>query len=181
MIICFVYLNLVLKIALYLLNGELLLRFISGSPDPNNIKDFRPISLLNVEGKFFFSILSKRLEKHIYSNKLINSSIQKGSMEKVPGCWGDMSVVWDELKSRKAEKSNNIAAIWLENANAYGSVPCQLLFFALRRYGIPEHWVSFFVKYYEDLWSISRLHRFHYIILICNKCYHRTHFCNYRR
>ena len=37
----------------------------SGSPDP--------------------SILSKRLEKHIYNNKLMNSSIQKSCMEKVPG------------------------------------------------------------------------------------------------
>ena len=82
MIICFVCLNIVLKIVLYLFNGELLLRFISGSPDPNNIKDFRPISLLNVAGKLFFSILPKQLEKHIYSNKLINSSIQKGSMKK---------------------------------------------------------------------------------------------------
>ena len=31
----------------------------SDSPDPINIKDFRPISFLNVEGKLFFSILSK--------------------------------------------------------------------------------------------------------------------------
>ena len=126
----------------------------SGSPDPNNIKDFRPISLLNVEGKLFFSILSKRLEKHIYNNKLINSSIQKGCMEKIPGCWEHMSVVWDELKSRKSERSN-IAAIWLDIANAYGSVPHQLLFFALRQYAIPEHWASLFIKYYEGLWSIS--------------------------
>ena len=126
----------------------------SGSPDPNNIKDFRPISLLNVEGKLFFSILSKRLEKHVYNNKLINSSIRKGCMEKVPGYWEHMSVVWDKLKSRKTERSN-IAAIWLDIANAYGSVPHQLLFFALRRYGIPEHWMSLFIKYYEGLWSIS--------------------------
>ena len=82
----------------------------SGSPDPNNVKDLRPISLLNVEGNLSFSILSKRLEKHIYNNKLTKSSIQKGCMEKVPGCWENMSVVWDELKSRKTERSN-IAAV----------------------------------------------------------------------
>ena len=67
-------------------------------------------------------------------------------MEKIPGCWEHMSVVWDELKSRKTAKGN-IAAIWLHIANAYGPVPHQLLFFALRRYGIPEHLVSLF-KYY---------------------------------
>ena len=33
-----------------------------------------------------------------------------------------MSVVCDELKSGKAGKSNT-AAIWLDIANAYGSVP----------------------------------------------------------
>ena len=75
-------------------------------------------------------------------------------MEKVPGCWENMRGVLDELKSRKAEKSN-IAAIWLDTANVYGSVPHQLLFFTFRRYGLPEHWVTFFIKYYEGLWTIS--------------------------
>ena len=49
-------------------------------------------------------------------------------MEKVPACWERMSIVWDELNSRKAEKSN-IAAIWVDIATVYGSVPHELLFF----------------------------------------------------
>ena len=48
-----------------------------------------------------------KLEKHIFSNNLINSSIQKDCMEKVPGCLEPVSVVWDELKSRKAEKKKS--------------------------------------------------------------------------
>ena len=137
-------------------------------------------------------------KKNIYSNKLINSYIQKGCMGKVHGCWEYMSVVWDKLKPRKTEKSN-IAAIRLDIVNAYGSVPHQLLFFALRRYGIPVRWLSLFIKYYEGLWNISwsdsapsnwqhhlrgnfhSLHSFHYIVFIHNKCYHRTYLCSYRR
>ena len=33
-------------------------------PNPINIKYFRPISLLNVEGELFFSLVSNRLENH---------------------------------------------------------------------------------------------------------------------
>ena len=142
---------------LYPFHRELILRFISpnisGSPEPNNIKHFRPISLLNVEGKLFFSILSKALEKDIFNNNLKYSSIEKGCMEKVPGCWEHMSVLWHELKSRKA-KRHNTAAIWLDIANAYVFVPHTLLFFALIPYGIPDHWVSLFIKLDEGLWHI---------------------------
>ena len=55
--------------------------YIPKNKTPNNshIKDFRPIALLNVEGKLFFSLVSKRLETHIIiNNKFINLSIQKG-------------------------------------------------------------------------------------------------------
>ena len=43
------------------------------SPSENKLSDFRPIALLNVEGKLFFSLVSKRLETHlIHNNKFIN-------------------------------------------------------------------------------------------------------------
>ena len=56
-------------------------------PTAHNISDFHPIALLNVEGKLFFSLVSRHPEKHlINNNKFINKSVQKGCMEKVPEC-----------------------------------------------------------------------------------------------
>ena len=97
------------------------------TPDCSNIKDFRPIALLNVEGKLFFSLISKRLETHIISNnKFINTSIQKGCMEKVPGCWEHMSMVWSALKEARSNRTD-LSTIWLDIANPYGSIPHKLI------------------------------------------------------
>ena len=58
-------------------------------------------------------------------------------MIKVPGCWDLMSVVWDELRLIKIGKAN-IAAVWLDIANAYGSVPHLLIFFCLEMLWSPH-------------------------------------------
>ena len=55
--------------------------------------DFRPIALLKVEGKFFFSLVWKWIEDHLLvKNKFINVSIQKRCMAEVPSCWEHMSL-----------------------------------------------------------------------------------------
>ena len=73
-------------------------------PTAYNIFDFRPIVLLNVEGKLFFSLVSRHLEKHlINNNKFINKSVQKGCMEKVPECWEHISMVWAAVKEAKSK------------------------------------------------------------------------------
>ena len=78
---------------------------------------------MNVEGKLFFSLVSQRFVSHIIkNNKFVNASIQKGCMEKIPDCWEHMSMVWDSLKSAKHDETS-LSAIWLDVANAYGSVP----------------------------------------------------------
>ena len=83
------------------------------SPSENKLSDFHPIALLNVEGKLFFSLVSKRLETHlIHNNKFINNSIQKGCMEKIPGCWEHLSMVWHALKEAKTQKSNLATIGW---------------------------------------------------------------------
>ena len=62
-------------------------------------------------------------------------------MAKVTGCWVHKSLVWDELKTVKFDKSD-IVDVWLDIVNAHGSVAHQLIFFALKRYGVNQHWIK---------------------------------------
>ena len=75
-------------------------------------------------------------------------------MAKVPGCWEHLSLVWDELKTVKSNKTS-ITAVWLDIANAYGSIPHQLIFYSLKHYGINPTWIDFVTSYYNGLWNKS--------------------------
>ena len=65
----------------------------------------------------------------------MNKSVQKGCMEKVPGCWEHISIVWTALKETKS-KNLSLVTIWFDIANAYGSIPHKLFIFALFQYSI---------------------------------------------
>ena len=75
-------------------------------------------------------------------------------MDKVPGCWEHMSMVWSVLKVARSTRSS-LANIWLDIANAYGSIPHRLLFLALERYGVDPHWISLIRMYYSGIYSCS--------------------------
>ena len=75
-------------------------------------------------------------------------------MEKIPGCWEHLSMVWHALKEARAQKSN-FAIIWLGIANAYGSIPQKLIAFALNRYGVSPQWIRLIETYYKGIFSKS--------------------------
>ena len=58
----------------------------------------------------------------------------------------------DSLKSAKHDKTS-LSAIWLDVANAYGSVPHRLIYFALKHYGVSEKWIKIIQQYYGGIWS----------------------------
>ena len=105
-----------------------------------------PIALLNVEGKLFFSLVFKRMETHLIHNKFMQNSIQNGCMEKIPGCWEHLSMVYHALKEAGAQKSN-LAFIWLDIGNAYGSILRKLIIFAIHRYSVFSQSISFMETY----------------------------------
>lgn len=51
--------------------------FIQKEQNSNTINQFRSITLLNVEGKIFFSILANRLTCYLVRNGVIDASCQK--------------------------------------------------------------------------------------------------------
>lgn len=54
--------------------------------DATDISQFQQISLLNVEGKIFFSITAQRLSTYLKKNKYVDASVQKAGTPGFSGC-----------------------------------------------------------------------------------------------
>lgn len=111
--------------------------YIPKEKDSKGIGQFRPISLLNVEGKMFFAVLATRLTRYLMSNGYVDTSIQKGGVPGVPGCLEHSSMIWDAIQRAKTNRID-LHVIWLDLANAYGSVPHGLLWKALEMHHVPD-------------------------------------------
>ncbi|GFO36627.1 LOW QUALITY PROTEIN: polyprotein [Plakobranchus ocellatus] len=109
--------------------------YIPKEQDSKGINQFRSISLLNVEYKIFFSIMASRLTKYLTENGYINLPVQKGGIPGISGCLEDATMIWEAIQRAKSEKLN--LDVVLDLANAYGSVPHEMIQLALRMYHIP--------------------------------------------
>lgn len=112
------------------------------------IPNFRPISLLNIEGKIFFGVIAQRMTSFIMSNKYINTSVQKAGVPGFPGCLEHAEMIWGSIMSAKKTQSD-LHVIWLDLANAYGSVPHELIDMALNYFHFPEKIRDIIMKYFR--------------------------------
>ena len=88
-------------------------------------------------------IKTKHLEELIVAkNKFINTSVQRGCMEKVPPVAKNIFYGLDNLPN-----------LWLDIPNVYGSISHRFISFALKRYGVHKHWISFIKAYYSGIYS----------------------------
>ncbi|GFO44522.1 reverse transcriptase [Plakobranchus ocellatus] len=80
--------------------------YIPKEQDSRGINHFRPISLLNVEGKIFFSVMASRLTKYLTENGYINTSVEKGGIPGISGCLEHATMIWEAIQRAKSEKLN---------------------------------------------------------------------------
>nr|XP_061836351.1 uncharacterized protein LOC133619387 [Nerophis lumbriciformis] len=123
--------------------------WIPKEEDSKNINQFRTISLLSVEGKVFFSIVSRRLTEFLLKNNYIDTSVQKGGIPGVPGCLEHNGVV-TQLIREAHESRGELAVLWLDLTNAYGSIPHKLVELALHRHHVPSKIKDLILDYYNN-------------------------------
>ena len=111
------------------------------------VGNFRPINLLNVEGKIFFGVLAKRMTTFLLTNKYIDTTVQKAGIPGFPGCLEHAQMIWNSLMAAKRERKE-LHVVWLDLANAYGSVPHSLIKVAMQFFHIPEKVIDILMRYF---------------------------------
>ena len=123
--------------------------FIPKQEDAKHLGEFRTISLHNVEGKVFMAVLARRISTFLLQNGYMDTSVQKGGVAGVSGCVEHTSVI-SQLITEAKENKGDLAVIWLDIANAYGSVPHKLVQKTLEVYHIPTRIRSLIQSYYDN-------------------------------
>lgn len=124
--------------------------FIPKEENSKDISQFRNIALLNVEGKIFFSVLARRMTSYLLENGYIDTNCQKAGVPGFPGCVEHSTMIWDKIQKAKREKTD-LHVVWLDLANTYGSVPHQLINYAMEFFHIPSCIKNIVASYFNDL------------------------------
>ena len=122
--------------------------FLPKEEKSTELGQFRPISLLNIDGKIMNGIVAKRVIDFVQKNGYVNESVQKAGIPGIPGCVEHSYAIWDEIQKAKSDKKS-LSVIWLDLANAYGSVPHKMLKAAMDFFWIPDEVQNMMMDYYN--------------------------------
>ncbi len=124
--------------------------FVPKELNSTRLDQFREISLLDVEGKIFWSIIAKRLTTYLLANEFIDPSVQKGGVPGYSGCLEHTAVI-SQLINEAKSNNNTLSVVWLDLAKAYPSVPHQLIRNALDHYRVPSEVVELVMAHMDAL------------------------------
>ena len=104
-------------------------------------KEFRPIALLNAEGRLMFTLMNWRLPEYMLKNMYIDTTVQKRFNEKMAGCIEHSETLHHALLDA-SENKRNICVSCLDLANAYGSVRHSMILFTPEWYPVPHEFAE---------------------------------------
>ena len=90
------------------------------------------------------------MNNYVLENGYIDNNCQKAGVPGFPGCVEHSTMIWDQIQKAKREKID-LHVIWLDLANAYGSVPHQLINYAMEFFHMPTCVKNLVAQYFSDL------------------------------
>lgn len=95
----------------------------------------------------------------LLENGYVDTSCQKAGVHDFTGCVEHPSVIWEQIPRVKRERSD-LHVMWLDVANAYGSVAQQLLDYATEFFLMPGSFRILVSNYFKDLRMAISLQEF---------------------
>ena len=118
----------------------------------NAVKKYHKLSL-NIPPKCrrenIFWVLARRMTTFLMSNHYINISVQKAGITGFPGCLEHSQMIWNSILAAKRDKTE-LHVIWLDLANAYGSVPHHFIRMVLEFFNFPSKVGEIIMKYFNS-------------------------------
>ncbi|KAK0155306.1 hypothetical protein N1851_002364 [Merluccius polli] len=90
------------------------------------------------------------MTNYLLENGYIDTNCQKAGVPGFPGCVEHSTMIWDQIQKAKREKID-LHVIWLDLANAYGSVPHQLINYAMEFFHMPTCVKNLVAQYFSNL------------------------------
>ncbi|RXN29065.1 hypothetical protein ROHU_018794 [Labeo rohita] len=87
---------------------------------------------------------------YLLENSYVDTNCQKAGVPGFPGCVEHSTMIWDQIQKAKREKTD-LHVIWLDLANAYGSVPHQLVNYATEFFHMPTCVKNLVAQYFSNL------------------------------
>lgn len=102
-----------------------------------------------LRGRSSLASSPERFTDFLLKNAYIDTSVQKGGIPGVSGCLEHTGVVTQLIREVR-EGKGDLMVLWLDLANAYGSIPHKLVETALDRQYVPRKIKDLILDYYGN-------------------------------
>lgn len=133
-------------------SSNILTSFKGGNPE--EIKRFRPISVLPIIVRIMDCILSKKLHNILLQYNIIDTRVQKAILRNSSGLWENIFDVNFKLSQLFDKKEQDKIFFFIDLTNAFGNVNYGTMLSILESYNFSPKFAAYFHRYYSSICGI---------------------------
>ena len=130
--------------------SESVIKLIHKKGDTKDPSNFCMIKLTNCTGKLYHLLLSRRFTSFLTENNYIDAKMQKAFLPGINGCI-EHNMSLDEIVKDAKHKKKTLHVTFFDLADAFGSVPHNLITETLRRNNFPPEIQYYIHQFYINI------------------------------